>query len=382
MCEPHTPYRLLLLSTPIAPLGSGGGGGVELTIRNLTLAMKERGHSVDIVAPKGSVSLNTTLHGMPGELQRPVQQQLQAAKAIEVAGSLRVQTTIRRGKEPAFQNTSEPNALVNMCRFALENEDSYDLIVSFAYDLLPVQMTPSFRTPLAHFVSMSSLYEDFDSAISLIGQNHPGRLGCYTHAQAKTFPEPEVFDVLGFGLDLSLYDFCHNPDPYLVWTGRISPEKGLEDAIEAANQSGFPLKILGRIDDHHYYQTLKNSYSRHDIEFTGFLSTTDMQRIVRKAKALVMTPRWIEAFGIVAVEALACGVPVVSYSAGGPGEIVEDGKTGFLVPPNSVRGLVGAIKKAGLLNRSDCYARARECWNLEDWSVRMENWFQKILTTG
>jgi hypothetical protein len=91
-----------------------------------------------------------------------------------------------------------------------------------------------------------------------------------------------------------------------------------------------------------------------------------------------MTPRWVEAFGNVAIEALACGVPVIAYHRGGPAEIVEDGKSGFLVEPDSVEGLVDALGKLDTIDRHACRQRVEVEYSNQAMGDRMEQWFWDI----
>ena len=93
-----------------------------------------------------------------------------------------------------------------------------------------------------------------------------------------------------------------------------------------------------------------------------------------------MTPKWVEAFGLVAIEALACGVPVIAYARGGPTEIVQPGKTGWLVDPDSVDGLVEAIERIGELDRAACRHQAETEFSLEAMAIRYEQWFGNILS--
>ena len=104
-----------------------------------------------------------------------------------------------------------------------------------------------------------------------------------------------------------------------------------------------------------------------------------MQQELGKCRAMLMTPRWVEAFGNVAIEALACGVPVISYRRGGPAEIIQDGKTGFLVEPDNVNGLVNAIARLDTINRYTCRQQAETDFSLAALGDRFENWFRAIL---
>ena len=108
-----------------------------------------------------------------------------------------------------------------------------------------------------------------------------------------------------------------------------------------------PLRVFGHISDLLYWQNLQDNYNFDLVDYRGFLPTGSLQKELGDCFGLLMTPRWVEAFGNGAIEALACGVPVVAYRRGGPVEIIEDGKTGFLVEPDSIEGLVTGIKNLG-----------------------------------
>jgi UDP-glucose:tetrahydrobiopterin glucosyltransferase len=162
--------------------------------------------------------------------------------------------------------------------------------------------------------------------------------------------------------------------------GRTSPEKGLEDAIAAAQATQTPLKILGKLENRDYWNHLLASYPEAPLEYLGFLETRELQAAIRTCRALLMTPKWVEAFGNVAIEALACGVPVIAYRRGGPTEIVRHGQTGWLVEPDSVAGLVAAIAKIPELDRSACRQQAEAKYSLESLALRYEQWFQAILS--
>jgi UDP-glucose:tetrahydrobiopterin glucosyltransferase len=92
-----------------------------------------------------------------------------------------------------------------------------------------------------------------------------------------------------------------------------------------------------------------------------------------------MTPKWVEAFGNVAIEALACGVPVIAYRRGGPAEIIEHGKSGWLVEPDSIAGLVEAIAHLDQIDRCACRQRAEANYSMTAMGDRIEGWFRDIL---
>lgn len=334
--SPRHYLKLLFVSTPVGPLGTGLGGGVELSLYNIAQEMIRRGHILQIVAPEGSILSLPRIVQIPGNLQLIAQSQ-ESTAPITMPGN---------------------SVLANMWDYARRVQADYDLIVNFAYDWLPFYLTPFFTRPIAHFVSMGSLYEAMDQIVEQVADRFPGTIGFYTPSQAATFAIDQQCRCLSSGIDLSLYEFCAHPKPWLAWLGRIAPEKGLEDAIQAAKIANIPLKIMGKMQEQSYWQQICQDYPDAAFEYLGFLTTTEMQQELRQCRALLMTPRWLEAFGNVAIEALACGVPVIAYRRGGPAEIVQDGKTGFLVEPDSVAGLVDAIAHLDEIDRYVCRQQA------------------------
>ena len=349
--------KILFLSTSVGQLGSGLGGGVELTVLNIAKELHRRGHKIVVVVPIGSV--------------------LESIPVIEIRGDLQVTAQTQDYNSPIVMPADA--VLANMWEYARKVQDEWDVIVNFAYDWLPFYLTPFFRTPIAHFISMGSLSRSLDRIAGQTVAQFPGTIGVYTVSQAETFAFAKECQLLGSGIDLSLYEFCSQPEPKLAWLGRIAPEKGLEDAVAAAKITGISLKIMGKMQDEDYWQKICADLPDAPVEYLGFLTTTQMQEQVRQCRGLLMTPRWVEAFGNVAIEALACGVPVIAYERGGPAEIVRDGLTGFLVEPDSVNGLVGAIARLDQIDRSACRRQAEVEYSVGALGDRFEHWFKSLL---
>ncbi|HEY9768311.1 MAG TPA: glycosyltransferase family 4 protein [Coleofasciculaceae cyanobacterium] len=350
-------FKILLLSTSVGSLGSGQGGGVELTVQNVAQELRRRGHLLEIVAPEGSWLTDIPVTTIEGNLQVPVQTQ-------------------RRDVPICLSDNS---VLANMWDYARQVQQNYDLIVNFAFDWLPFYLTPFFETTIAHFISMGSMTDASDRIMHRLIQQYPGTFGVYTQSQADTFPFAHDCKILSSAIDLSLYQFNQHPEASLAWLGRIAPEKALEDAVAAVNITGMPLKIFGKMQDQNYWSQICHTYPDAPIEYLGFLNTEKLQQELGKCCALLMTPRWIEAFGNVAIEALACGVPIIAYRRGGPAEIVRDGETGFLVEPDSISGLVAAINNIDRLDRIACRQQAEAEYSLVALGDRFEAWFNQLI---
>ncbi len=349
--------KLLFISTPVGPLGSGVGGGVELSLKNLAIEMNRRGHQVTVVAPEGSNLPHIPVREIPGTCQRMAQ-------------------TERRENSITLPENS---VLANMWDYGRTVQGDYDLIVNFAYDWLPFYLTPFFSCPIAHLISMGSMHPALDQMMTQVAHNFQGTIGVHTQVQADTFPFANLCRILGNGLDLSQYHFCSHPGNKMAWVGRIAPEKALEDGVAAAQLTGIPLKIFGKMQDESYWQKICQDYPNAPVEYRGFLSTLELQKELGHCRALLVTPRWLEAFGNVVIEALACGVPVIAYRRGGPAEIIRDGETGFLVEPDNVRALVAGIKRLEEISRSRCRQQAEQEYSLKALGDRFEEWFRALI---
>lgn len=350
--------KILFLSTPVGSLGSGQGGGVELTVQNLAQELVNRGHQLEVVAPQESWLTDIAVTTIQGNLQVPVQTQNRDMTIC----------------------MPENSVLANMWEYARLVQNKYDLIVNFAFDWLPFYLTPFFTIPIAHFISMGSMTNASDRMMEQIITQYPGTFGVYTQSQANTFAFGHQCQILGSAVDLSLYQFNPHPGMSLAWLGRIAPEKALEDAVAAVNLTKTPLKIMGRIQDQNYWDKICHDFPDAPIEYLGFLDTNKLQQELGKCRALLMTPRWLEAFGNVAIEALACGVPIIAYRRGGPSEIVRDGQTGFLVEPDKVPELAHAITKISQIDRLACRQQAETEYSLAALGDRFEAWFKQIIS--
>jgi glycosyltransferase involved in cell wall biosynthesis len=159
------------------------------------------------------------------------------------------------------------------------------------------------------------------------------------------------------GLPRHLFTFSGHTQGYLAFLGRMSPEKGVDRAIEISLQTGLPLKIAGKIypEERNYFDTTIAPLLRAagpEIEFIGELGQCDKNEFLGKAKALLFPIDWPEPFGLVMIEALACGTPVIAWRRGSIPEVLADGVTGYIV--ESVSEAVSAVGRLDQLNRCEC----------------------------
>ncbi len=352
--------RILVVSTPVGSLGSGRGGGVELTAAALVAGLLQRGHTITVLAAAGSV--------LPSAC---------AAAQLWCESGQDQPSWQHQPREGSVQIPAEA-LLGRFWRRALAEQACFDVIVNLGYDWLPLWLTPHTSTPLAHLVSMGSVAEAMDAVIAEIGRTHPDHLAFHTAAQAADFQLSAPPRLVGNGFALERYQLCAQPDPLLGWAGRVAPEKGLEDAALVAARLGVPLAVWGLREDPAYARRVERSVPPGTLQWRGFLPTEQLQAELGRCAVLLNTPKWNEAFGNVVVEALACGVPVAAYARGGPGELVQEGRTGALAPADDLDGLLAAVQRARLVSRQACRAWVEQHCSSAAFAARLEQWFDAV----
>jgi glycosyltransferase involved in cell wall biosynthesis len=180
-------------------------------------------------------------------------------------------------------------------------------------------------------------------------------------AQRDPLPWANWQGTVYHGLPEDQLTFRPGTGEYLAFLGRISPEKGLDEAIKIAQLVGMPLRVAAKIDraDQEYFETcIKSRLNDPLIEFTGEIGYPEKNDFLGDAAALLFPINWPEPFGLVMIEAMACGTPVIAYPRGSVPEIVDDGITGFLV--HNAEEAAKAVEGISAIERRSCRRRFEE----------------------
>ncbi|MFC0401202.1 glycosyltransferase family 4 protein [Paraburkholderia rhizosphaerae] len=156
----------------------------------------------------------------------------------------------------------------------------------------------------------------------------------------------------------------HTQPTYLAFLGRISAEKGVDVAIEIAARAGLPLKIAAKVDraDEAYFRdVIQPRLLRHDVEFIGEISDAQKAHFLAGARALLFPIEWSEPFGLVMIEAMACGTPVIAFNRGSVPEVISHGVTGYIV--DDVPAAVDAVKRLDALSRGEIRSSFVRCFS-------------------
>jgi glycosyltransferase involved in cell wall biosynthesis len=182
-----------------------------------------------------------------------------------------------------------------------------------------------------------------------------------SNAQREPLPWLNWQDTVYHGLPEALYTFRPEPGKYLAFLGRISPEKRVDRCIAIAQRLGMEIKIAAKVDpvDHEYFEAVIAPLLREPlVEYVGEIGEGEKNEFLGQAYALLFPIDWPEPFGLVMVEAMACGTPVIAYRRGSVPEIIEEGLTGFIV--DDLEGAVRAAERIPTLERVRCRQRFEE----------------------
>jgi glycosyltransferase involved in cell wall biosynthesis len=181
-----------------------------------------------------------------------------------------------------------------------------------------------------------------------------------SHHQASTASRTRIAAVIHHGLDIDAFPAGAGRGGYALFLGRMSPDKGVSVAARVALAAGLPLKIAAKMAEpaeREYFAQEVEPLLGDGVEYVGEIGGSAKLDLLANASCLLNPLRWAEPFGMVMIEALACGTPVVSTPLGSVPEIVDDGATGFL--RTSETGLVEALSRVGDLDRAACRSSAR-----------------------
>ena len=251
----------------------------------------------------------------------------------------------------------------------------YDVVHNNSLHYVPPAWAAKMRAPMVtvlHTPPFSPLAE------SLTATSTRSKIVAVSDAVSRMWSDAvTVSAVIRNGIDL--HRFAFHPEasrePYVVWSGRLVPEKGLPAAIAAARRAGFAIRIAGPVIDVGYYETAIAPLLGPGVHYVGHLSHGELATMIGGARAFVASPLWDEPYGLVVAEALACGTPVAAFCRGAMPEILDQA-CGAMASVDDIASLAGAIGEAVSLDRAACRRRAQMFCDAERMIDRYEAFYR------
>jgi glycosyltransferase involved in cell wall biosynthesis len=339
--------RIALVSSCAVSVPPRAYGGTELVVAELAKNLTRLGHDVTTFATGDSEPAGR----LQWRFEKPVWPPYESAELRHAAH--------------AWQAITAPSA-----RFDIVHTHQ-------APSLAFASIAPSVRTvyTIHHCRDerLIDLYRDFPNA-TYVG---------ISRRQAELIPEIQIEEIILHGLDPDLYDAGRGDGGYVAFLGRFAPEKGPHFAIDAARRAGVTVRMGGGVHppDRPFFERevqprLENGAG--GVEWLGELSHAPKLSLLRGARAMLFPIDWEEPFGLVMIESMLVGTPVIGFPHGSVAEVIEDGVTGFVV--RDVAEMAARIRELDGFDRDRCRERAREKWSSLRMAREHEALYERVMT--
>jgi glycosyltransferase involved in cell wall biosynthesis len=230
-----------------------------------------------------------------------------------------------------------------------ERSADFDLIHNH-FDFLPLTYTALVDTPV-----LTTIHGFSSPSIIPVYRKYNGRSHYVAISESDKSPELDYLATIHHGIDVSQFPFSGAKGTYLLFFGRIHPEKGAREAIQVAKGVGIKLVLAGIIQDQEYFNAeVKPHIDGITVEYLGSVGPDRRADVLGGALALLHLISFDEPFGLSLVESLACGTPVIAFDRGSMPELIRHGDTGYIV--NDIEGAINAVAAIKSIDRSECRA--------------------------
>jgi glycosyltransferase involved in cell wall biosynthesis len=346
--------KIAIMAPLVTAIREPQGGGSQAFVSDLARGLAGRGHDVHVYAAAGSE--------IPG------------VEVIDTGIDPRsLAGTLYRAFGPAADEPGEAGPAAAAAESAFTTAYTamqvtrYDVIHNHAFDAPAIRLATALKDPVVH-----TLHLPPDRAVSaalrqVTGHGRPPAVATVSEFQASAWRHVGPVDaVLPPYPPTAVIRWAGTAGPGAVFAGRLSPEKGAVEAIDIARAAGVPIDVYGDPYDPEYSREQIDP-RRHwpGVTVHRGVPRTMLWEAMARAAVVLCPARWDEPFGLAAAEAQACGTPVVAFRRGGLGEVIMDGVTGFLVPPDDVRAAAEAVSKVAGIPRAVCREHAEGQLDLE-----------------
>lgn len=351
--------RIIILGSVALPIPPSAQGGTELIAYYQANGLAQKDHEVILVGAKGTSD----------NFKDSNVRVLEVGAGDLVSGAAREQKFDPEKTEASRKLRLENVYLAQVSQILIDQAGSYDLILNNMRGesvFLPIaKMLGKPFVNVMHlnlFPELADLFREYKIPVITI-----------SNAQRGQFPDLNYLATVYNGIDVRKYAFNATPSDYLLMVGTIGRHKNQAAAIRVAKKLGTKLVLAGKIRDQDYFEELKKDIDGQQIKWVGELAFDQKLELYQQAKAFLFPILWDEPFGLVMIEAMSCGTPVIAFGNGAVPEVVVDGKTGFVV--DNEEGMIEAIGKIDQIKREDCRKHVEENFTVE----KMVDSYEKAL---
>lgn len=353
--------RIAILGSVALPISPPFQGGTEWIAYYQAKGLSEKGHEVILFGAKG------TAENFKGS----------TVKVVEVGTRDLVTGSKNEAKfDPSLEEASrklrlESVYLAKVSQKLIEFKDEYDLILNnMRGEAVFLPIAKLINKPFINvmhlnlFDDLASIFKEFNTKIITI-----------SNAQRKNYPDLQYLATVYNGVDIDKFKFNPRSEEYLLMVGTIGRHKNQASAISVAKKMNKKLILAGKIRDKDYFEELKKDIDGEQIKWVGEMDFKEKLKLYMNAKAFLFPILWEEPFGLVMIEAMACGTPVIAFDHGAVPEVVVNGKTGFVVENEDQ--MAESLLKINFIGREDCRRRVEENFTVE----KMVNDYEIALKT-
>ena len=355
--------RIAILGSVALSVPPPAQGGTEWIAYHQAKGLSEKGHEILLIAAQGTAT----------NFQNTQVKVIEVGKGDVVAGSNREQVS-QGFVESSRKLRLEAVYLSQVAQKLVDLKDDYDVILNNmrgeAIFLPTAKLLGKPFVNVMHlnlFPELAELFLQFNTKVITI-----------SNAQRKDFPNLNYVSTVYNGVDVNQFTFDPIPSDYLLMMGAIGRHKNQGEAIAVAKELGIKLVLAGKISQQDYFDELKKDIDGEQIKYLSEISFDEKVKLYQNAKAFLFPINWEEPFGLVMIEAMACGTPVVAFNHGAVSEVVKNGLTGYVVDNHSQ--MVEAVKKIDAIDRAACRKHVQDNFSVSKMIDGYEKTLQKLMS--
>jgi glycosyltransferase involved in cell wall biosynthesis len=356
--------KIAIMAPLVTAIREPQRGGSQAFVSDLARGLTGRGHEVHVYAASGSeipgvevIDTGVDPRSLAGTLYRPFEPAAGEPRAGPGAG-------------PADGPADGPAAAAESAfttAYLTMQASRYDVIHNHAFDAPAVRLATALHAPVVHTLHLPPDKAVAAAVRQVARRGRPPAVAAVSAFQANAWRRIVRVDaILPPYPPMSLVPWSGTAGRGALFAGRLSPEKGAAEATDIARAAGVPIDVYGDVYDADYSrERIDPRRAWPDVTVHRAVPRSSLWAAMARAAVVLYPARWDEPFGLAAAEAQACGTPVVAFRRGGLGEVIVDGVTGFLVPPDDIGAAAEAVSQVAGISRPACREHAESELDLE-----------------